>query len=60
MSNDNTLQNNNDKPLVAGDEEYEVRYIAEKLRVSEKRVREAIHAVGIDRQKVEDYLKGKK
>ena len=61
MSNDKTLENNNDSPLMAaGQEEYEVRYVAEMLGISEKRVREAVQEVGADRQKLIDYLKGKK
>jgi hypothetical protein len=58
MSNDKS--GTASRQLVPGEEEYEVRYLAAKLNISERRVREAIKTVGLDRQKVTEYLTGKK
>lgn len=56
MSDNRDLRNEHDRSRVAGDQEYEVRYIAEKMGVSEDAVREAIHKVGNIRERVEAYL----
>jgi hypothetical protein len=48
-----------DRDRVAGNEDYEVRYVAEKLGVSQEQVKEAIEKVGNKREDVEQYLKGK-
>ncbi len=57
MADDKDLRGRQDRSRVAGDEDYEVQYLANKLGVSEEEVRTAIHAVGNDRKKVEAYLK---
>ncbi|MGZ3846677.1 MAG: DUF3606 domain-containing protein, partial [Flavisolibacter sp.] len=44
---------------VSGSEEYELQYMAEKLNVSTEEVRKAIEQVGNNREKVEEYLKGR-
>lgn len=56
MSDNRDLRNDRDRSRVAGSQEYEVRYIAEKMGVSEEAVREAIQKVGNIREKVEAYL----
>ena len=55
MDNKN-LQDNRDRSKVAGNEDYEIRHVAEKLNVTAEQVRKAIEAVGNDREKVEQYL----
>jgi hypothetical protein len=59
MSDDKNKQDARDRNQVAGNEDYEVDYLADKLNVSKERVKEAIKAVGNDRQKVEEYLSQK-
>ena len=54
------LRGGQDRNRVAANEEYEVRYLAEKLSVSEEEVKNAIKQVGNDRNKLEEYLKGRK
>ena len=56
----NSEINEKTQPLKPGDELYEIRYIAELLNVSERRVQEAMQQVGNDRQKIEEYFKEKK
>jgi hypothetical protein len=58
MADDRNLRDERDRSRVAGNENYEVRYIAQKLGVSEDEVRAAIEKVGNDRQKIETYLHG--
>jgi hypothetical protein len=48
-----------DRDRVAGKQEYEVRYTAKKLGVTEDKVRQAIQKVGNKREDVEAHLKGK-
>jgi hypothetical protein len=45
-----------DRARVAGGQDYEVRYEAEKEGVSKAEVKDAIHDVGNSRKKVEDRL----
>ena len=56
MSDDKNKQDARDRNQVAGNEDYEVSYLADKLNVSKEKVKEAIKAVGNDRQKIEEYL----
>jgi len=56
MADNTDLRGGQDRSRVAGGEDYEVRYISEKMGVSEKEVREAIEKVGNNRDKVEEYL----
>lgn len=58
MDNKN-LRDGRDKSRVAGNEEYELRYMAEKTGASIEEVRKAVQEVGNDRQKVEEYLSGR-
>lgn len=60
MSDDKTKRDGRDRSQVAGDEDFELDYIAQKHGVSREQVRAAMQAVGNDRDAVEDYLtKGK-
>jgi hypothetical protein len=59
MSDDKNKQDARDRNQIAGNEDYEVDYLADKLNVSKERVKEAIKAVGNNRQKVEEYLSQK-
>jgi hypothetical protein len=49
----------NDRKRVAGGQSWEVDYMKEKFKVSGQQVAGAIRAVGNDRRKVEEYLKGR-
>lgn len=57
MSDNKNLKDQRDRSRVAGNEDYEVQYIAEKLNVDAESVRRAIDKVGNDRTKIEEYLK---
>ncbi|HEY1009190.1 MAG TPA: DUF3606 domain-containing protein [Daejeonella sp.] len=57
MSDNKDLQGQQDREKVAGNEDYEVRYMAEKLGTSEDMVRLAIKEVGNGRQAIEEFLK---
>ena len=57
MADDKNLRDNRDRERVAGNEEYEVNYLAQKLNVSAEEVRRAIEQVGNNREKVEEYLR---
>lgn len=46
-----------DRRQVAGGQEHEVRYEAEKMDVSRNEVRQAVKSAGNSRKKVEDKLK---
>ncbi|TKC65013.1 DUF3606 domain-containing protein [Pedobacter hiemivivus] len=59
MSDDKNKQDARDRNQVAGNEDYEVQYMADKLNMSKERIKEAINAVGNDRQKIEEYLSQK-
>ena len=48
-----------DRSRVSSNEEYELRHVAQKFNVSTDDVRKAIEAVGNERIKIEEYLKGK-
>ena len=57
MADNKDLRDGRDRSKVAGDEEYEVTYLAQKLNVSAEEVRRAIEQVGNSREKVEEYLR---
>jgi hypothetical protein len=57
MSDDKNLRGGSDRSRVSGSEDYELRYLAEKLNVSTEEVKRAIEKVGNSREKVEEYLK---
>lgn len=46
-----------DPYLIAGEQDYELDYVAQKFQVSRDNVREAIAAVGHSRRKVYKYLR---
>lgn len=56
MSDDKNKQDGRDSSRVAGNENYELAYLEEKLGVSREQVREAIEKVGNSREAVEQYL----
>ncbi len=58
MGDNKNIQDGRDRSKVDGNEDYELSYLEEKLNVSRDQVREAIAAVGNDREKVEQHLKG--
>jgi len=57
MSDDKNKTDARDRNRVAGNEDYEINYLAKELGVSADQVRQAIKAVGNDRAKIKDYLK---
>jgi hypothetical protein len=57
MADDKNLRDGRDRDRVAGNEDYEVNYLAQKLNVSTEEVRRAIEKVGNNREKVEEYLR---
>ena len=59
MADDKNLRGHQDRSRVAGNEDYELSYLAEKLNTSAEEVKAAIAAVGNDREKIEQYLKEK-
>ena len=59
MADDKNMRGQQDRNRVAGNEDYELNYLAQKLNASKEEVKAAIAAVGNDRDKVEQYLKGK-
>jgi hypothetical protein len=59
MADNKDLRGGRDRSRVSGNEEYELRYMAEKLGVSTDEVKRAIEEVGNDRSKLEQYFKDK-
>lgn len=57
MADDKNIRDNRDASRVAGDQDYEIQYLTEKLGVTRERAMEAINAVGPDRDKVEAYIR---
>jgi hypothetical protein len=60
MSDNKQNTGNPDRSLINTSEEYEVRYWAEKFKVSHDELKEAVKQVGNSAEKVEQHLKGKK
>lgn len=58
MADDKNMQDGRDRSRVSGSEDYELKYLAEKLNVSTDEVRRAIEQVGNSREKIEEYLRG--
>jgi hypothetical protein len=56
MADNRDNRSGRDRSRIAGNEDYELRYMAEKLGVTKNEVKQAIAAVGNDRKKVEEYL----
>ena len=59
MADDKNRQDGRDRSRVSGSEEYELQYLAEKLNVSTEEIKKAIEQVGNNREKVEQYLRGR-
>ncbi|MGN6165959.1 MAG: DUF3606 domain-containing protein [Flavisolibacter sp.] len=59
MADDKNIRGGQDRSRVAGNEEYELQHIAQKLGVSTEDVRRAIEQVGNSREKVEEFLRSK-
>lgn len=57
MSDNKNVQDGRDRSRVDANESYELSYVEKKLGVSRDQVRQAIAAVGSNRDKVEEYLK---
>lgn len=60
MADDKNLRGGRDRLRISANEQYEIRYMAEKLGVSENEVRKAIQQIGDNREKVEEYLRNSK
>ncbi|MCX2429883.1 DUF3606 domain-containing protein [Pedobacter sp. GR22-10] len=56
MADDKNKRDARDRNQVAAGEDYELAYLEEKLGVSRQQVKDAIAAVGNNREKVEEYL----
>ena len=48
-----------DRNRVAGNQDYEIQYMADALNTSAEEVKKAVAAVGNDREKVAQYLRDK-
>ena len=59
MADNKDLRDGRDRDRVAGNEEYEVRHLSEKMNVSAEEVRNAIKQVGNNREKIEEFLRNK-
>ena len=59
MADDKNFRDGRDRSKVAGEEEYEIQHIAEKLNVSAEEVRQAIEKVGNNRKEIERELKNR-
>lgn len=59
MPDNKNVKDQRDRAKVSTTENYELSYLEEKLGKSREEVKAAIAAVGNDRMKVEEYLKGK-
>lgn len=59
MADDKNLRNDRDRSRVAGNEEYELEYVAKRYGVTIEEVRAAVQQVGNSREKIEEYLQNK-
>jgi Protein of unknown function (DUF3606) len=57
MADNKNSRGSRDRDRVAGNQEHEVRHLAEKLNVSTEEVKKAIEKVGNSREKLEEYLR---
>ena len=57
MSDNKNIQDGRDRSKVAGNEEYEIEYLANKLNVTTKTIRESIQEVGNSREKIEEHVR---
>jgi hypothetical protein len=58
MPDDKSKVGEPDRSRVAGDQDYEVQYLAEKYGLSQAQARELIARIGNDREKLEEAAKG--
>jgi hypothetical protein len=58
MPDDKSKVGQPDRSRVAGDQDYEVQYLAEKYGLSQEQVSELIARIGNDRKKLEEAAKG--
>ena len=58
MTDDKRNVGEPDRNRVAGDQDYEVRYLADKYGLSQEQARELIARIGNDRTKLEEAAKG--
>ncbi|HWJ29000.1 MAG TPA: DUF3606 domain-containing protein [Flavisolibacter sp.] len=59
MTDNKNRRDGRDRTRVSGSEDYELQYLAEKLNVSNEEIRKAIEQVGNNREKIEEYLRGR-
>jgi len=59
MPDNKSKRGGRDRSRVAAGEEWEMAYMREKFGVSTQQITGAIRAVGNNRKKVEEYLKGR-
>jgi hypothetical protein len=59
MPDNKNVKDQRDRTKVSTSENYELSFLEEKLGKTREQVKAAIEAVGNDRMKVEQYLKGK-
>lgn len=57
MADDKSIQDNRDRNKVAGDEGYEIRYLAQKIGITSEQARVLIRRFGNDRRKLEEEAK---
>ena len=57
MTDNTDLRGNEDRNRINTNENYELRYIEQKLGVSREQLLQAIHEVGNNREEVEQYLR---
>ena len=60
MPDDKNIRDQNDRSKMAGDEQWEMKYLMEKTGASREAIEKAIVAVGNNREKVEEYLRNRK
>ena len=56
MADNKNLKGQQDRNRVAGNEDYEVQYIADEMGVTAEVVRQAIEQVGNSRKDIEEYI----
>ena len=57
MADNKDLTGKQDRDRINTSENYELRYLEEKMGVSREQLLQAIHEVGNNRDKVEEYLR---
>lgn len=60
MADDKTIRDERDRSKVDVHENYEMAYLEEKFGINRDEVIAAIAAVGNNREKIEEYLRGSK